>query len=343
MKEQKKINSYGKTTNMLIGKNPIWVYNTSMDEIRVFRRLEGGEMEGGDMFCVSAKQPLWFTLKRFQNESDLKSEFGNENELLQSSCGLTSVDDLEIDSIDVSDIDPVKEFGFLVMGHEFDRYPKQMIRHAKTWEWFLEQPNEDSEDEVSDSKGNKGVRRKRKKSEGNDDDEWRGEREDDKELITKRNQSSHGSNAACNSTNITGTNVKTPAPSSNNAVFLLLCTGHNRRKYIHQLRIFTLTNLFRKILTYESGNFYLILAEIYLFSNKIVFVNFFTLRWFQRKTFSNKCISEKMFSYVWLCPGGGGRGVAEVEGGGGVSGLVVVVQWHWLGITPKNGKQFLSK
>ncbi|KAL7222025.1 hypothetical protein ACSBR1_023862 [Camellia fascicularis] len=178
-------NSKSMVCFQVIGKNPIWVYNTSMDEIRVFRRLEGGEMEVGDMFCVSAKQPLWFTLKRFQNESELKRELGNQNELLQSSCGLTSVDDLEIDSIDVSDIDPVKEFGFLVMGHEFDRYPKDMIRHAKTWEWFLEQPNEDSEDDVPDNKGNKGVRRKRKKSEGNDDDEWTGEREDDKELITK--------------------------------------------------------------------------------------------------------------------------------------------------------------
>lgn len=56
----------------------------------------------------------------------------------------------------------------------------------KTWNWFLEEPNEDSdEDEVSHKKGKKGLRRKRKKDEGNDDDEWTGESEDDKEVIAE--------------------------------------------------------------------------------------------------------------------------------------------------------------
>ena len=72
------------------------------------------------------------------------------------------------------------------MGHEFDHYPKQMIQHANTWDWFLEERKEGhKDDEVSNKKGEIGVRRKRKKGEGNDDDEWTVENEDDKGLITK--------------------------------------------------------------------------------------------------------------------------------------------------------------
>uniref|UniRef100_A0A5B7BKW5 Uncharacterized protein n=1 Tax=Davidia involucrata TaxID=16924 RepID=A0A5B7BKW5_DAVIN len=177
----------------VLGKNPIWVCNRANGEIRVFRRFERGEMEGGDMFCVSAKKPKWFTLKRIEfegaDENEMKSELGNENELaesLKSSSGLGGVAGLELESVDVSDIDPVKEFGFLVIGHEFENYPRQMIHDAKNWDWFLEEPKRDSEDdEILEKRRKYGVRRKREKAEGNGDDDWMGESEDDKESITR--------------------------------------------------------------------------------------------------------------------------------------------------------------
>ncbi|PSR96169.1 RNA polymerase-associated protein [Actinidia chinensis var. chinensis] len=177
----------------VIGKNPMWVYHSASGEIRVFRNSEGDEMEAGDMFCVSAKKPVWFAVKRLEfegeDEREVEREMRSENEMaegIQSGFALRSIEDLDIDSLDVSDIDPVKEFGFLVIGHEFNHYPKQMIRHANTWDWFLDERKEESEDdEVSDKKGKIGARRKRKKGEGNDDDEWMVENEDDKELITK--------------------------------------------------------------------------------------------------------------------------------------------------------------
>ncbi|KAL6972704.1 hypothetical protein U1Q18_026877 [Sarracenia purpurea var. burkii] len=186
-------NSRARVHFEVIGKNPMWVRASDSDEIRVFRRPERGEMEAGDMFCVSAKKPIWFTLKRFgfegEDESEFKRELENVNELAersQRSRGLRCDEDSELDSIDVSGLDPVKEFGFIVMGHEFDHYPKKMIRHAKTWNWFLEEPKEDSEDDdLSDTKRKKFSRGKRKKAEGNDDGEWTGESEDDKEIITK--------------------------------------------------------------------------------------------------------------------------------------------------------------
>lgn len=72
------------------------------------------------------------------------------------------------------------------MGHEFDHYPKQMIRDIKYWDWFLEEPRRDSDDdEYLEKRGKRGVMRKERKAEGNNDDDWTGESDDDKELVAK--------------------------------------------------------------------------------------------------------------------------------------------------------------
>ncbi|GKD67972.1 hypothetical protein Tco_1322062, partial [Tanacetum coccineum] len=81
-------------------------------------------------------------------------------------------------------------FKFLVIGYEFDHYPKKMIRDIRNWDWFLEEHKEEDsdEDEVSDRKLKKGKRRKRKKGGANDDEDddvWTGESEEDAELIKK--------------------------------------------------------------------------------------------------------------------------------------------------------------
>ncbi|RVW51884.1 hypothetical protein VitviT2T_013259 [Vitis vinifera] len=150
---------------VVIGKNPFWVLSSGSGEIRVFRRHQRGEMESGDSFCVSSKNPIWFSLKR--------TEFPE-----MGRCGF--------ESLSVSDVDPVKEFGFIVMGHEFDSYPQRMICDIKNWNWFLEEPSKDGEDdEVSEKKEKKGTRGKRKQAEGNDDDDWMGESDEDKELVAK--------------------------------------------------------------------------------------------------------------------------------------------------------------
>lgn len=101
------------------------------------------------------KPPVCFTLKRCQNEPEIGDRSVSEKE-----SGLNSVD--------ISDIDPVKEFGFIVMGKEFDQYPKQRIRDMKHWDWFLEEAREDSEDDER----RKGGRKKKRKNEENgvDDD-----------------------------------------------------------------------------------------------------------------------------------------------------------------------------
>ncbi|KAL2462562.1 SMAD/FHA domain-containing protein [Forsythia ovata] len=148
----------------VIGKNPIWVHTSKSDEVKAFRSSEKGEMESGDMFCMSAKNPTWFTLKKTEieganveekefvgeNENEVKRELGLECELaesLHSGSGPIVVEELEPESVDISGTDPIKEFEFVVMGHEFDRYPKIMIRDIKDFDWFLEGPGEDSDDD----------------------------------------------------------------------------------------------------------------------------------------------------------------------------------------------------
>lgn len=76
------------------------------------------------------------------------------------------------------------EFGFLVMGHEFEQYPKSMVRNVENWEWFLEEPGKESSDE-EDFEERRKMRRKRKAFKDNEDDEWTGDSGEDKDLVAK--------------------------------------------------------------------------------------------------------------------------------------------------------------
>ncbi|GFP85693.1 hypothetical protein PHJA_000713000 [Phtheirospermum japonicum] len=168
----------------VLGRNPIYV--SKDNEVKIFRRFERGEMGDGDMFCVSAKNPVWHTLRKTEDDCTAGVRRNDsESELAASSereFGFEGIEDLQHESVDNSDIDPVKEFGFVVIGHEFDSYPKNMIRDIKNWDWFIEEARKDTEDDDDDDEGKK---RKRKKGPENDDDEWTGESEDDKVLIDK--------------------------------------------------------------------------------------------------------------------------------------------------------------
>ncbi|KAH7547154.1 chromatin modification-related protein EAF7 [Ziziphus jujuba] len=165
----------------VLGKNPIWVRSRTDGEVRVFRRLEKGEMVPGDSFCVSGNRPTWFSLRKVGVGDEVEVEEGETRALAVEGELAESFEDF-----DVSGIDPVKEFGFVVMGHEFDLYPKHKIRNMKSWDWFLEEPRKESEgdDEKFEKKVRTTGKRKKRKDEGNDDDdEWTGESEDDKELV----------------------------------------------------------------------------------------------------------------------------------------------------------------
>ncbi|XP_042517598.1 glutamic acid-rich protein [Macadamia integrifolia] len=182
----------------VLGKNPFWVFSNSSGDVRAFGRFERGELRIGDRFCVSAEKPILFRLKRIGVEdpegkekcvpkavecSRRVSEAKVMAESIQNVVGkFEGEESLGSESLNVSDIDPVKEFGFVVMGHEFDRYPKQMVRDINNWKWYLEEAREDIEDddllEKNSSKGKKIVGRK-KNDKRNDDEEWMGESEDE--------------------------------------------------------------------------------------------------------------------------------------------------------------------
>ncbi|KAH0982413.1 hypothetical protein GBA52_009590 [Prunus armeniaca] len=165
----------------VLGRNPIWVRSQKDGGVRVFRRSEKGEVAAGDWFCVSGNRPVWFRVRNVEVEERENRVLESESELAE---GLQRGSELE--GLDVSGIDPVKEFGFVVMGHEFDPHPKQMIRDVKKWNWFLEEPRKESEnDDEFEQKERKGAPRKRKKGKENEDEEWTGESEADEELVAK--------------------------------------------------------------------------------------------------------------------------------------------------------------
>ncbi|KAL3528621.1 hypothetical protein ACH5RR_007943 [Cinchona calisaya] len=166
----------------VVGKNPIWVHSRKSGKVSTFRTSETGEMEIGDMFCVSAKNSIWFAIQIADFEAKIvKKDLGFE-----SICELQDFDAFQPNSIDISLIDPVKEFGVLVIGKEFDSYPKKMIRDIKNWDWFLEEGGEVSEeDEFDKDKRKKDGRRKRKKGGEDENEVWTGESEEEKELLLK--------------------------------------------------------------------------------------------------------------------------------------------------------------
>ncbi|KAL6563305.1 hypothetical protein OROHE_005892 [Orobanche hederae] len=171
----------------VLGRNPVYV--SKDNEVKIFRRFERGEMEDGDMFCASAQKPVWYTLRKIETcgedvrRNDLESELAGD---FESMSGFKGAEDLQPEGVHISHVDPVKEFAFVVMGHEFDSYPSKKIRDIKNWDWFLEEARKDSKDDDDEyTEGNNSARRKRKKGTQNDDEDWTGESEDDKVLTEK--------------------------------------------------------------------------------------------------------------------------------------------------------------
>ncbi|CAH1442464.1 unnamed protein product [Lactuca virosa] len=169
------------------GKNPVWVRDRRNDEIRVYKRSEGGEIKNGDSFCVASKNPVWFNVKRIAGENEDDSESKSELSLDEAFAETSGIEYDEVETGDISHIDAVKEFGFVVVGHEFDHYPKKMLSDVSNWDWFLEEPKQESdEEEVNERKRKKSTRKRRKKSGEDDDDEvWTGESGEDAEIIKK--------------------------------------------------------------------------------------------------------------------------------------------------------------
>ncbi|KAI4331278.1 hypothetical protein MLD38_029477 [Melastoma candidum] len=146
----------------------------------------------GDAFCFSGNEPFWFFLEEGTQAAQVCTaggvvDMGRESDVDE---GL---------EVDVSAIDPVKEFGFLVVGHEFDSYPRHMLREVNDWDWFLEEPSkewDDGRDESDEARARSRRKRKRmKKAKGDameEDEEWMGESEEDEEVLRKVSKAKKG-------------------------------------------------------------------------------------------------------------------------------------------------------
>ncbi|XP_030969663.1 uncharacterized protein LOC115989934 [Quercus lobata] len=174
---------YSKVSFEVVGKNPMSVKEHGSGEIRVFRKGEKGDVAEGDWLCLlSGKRPVWFAVRESGSGEKEKRVLESEIGLGESLGGGFEFDDgVDVEALD---IDPVKEFGFLVMGHEFDHYPKQMLRDIRNWDWFLEEPKRESDDdEYLEKSAKRGVMKRRRKAAGNDDDDdFTGESDDERSL-----------------------------------------------------------------------------------------------------------------------------------------------------------------
>ncbi|KAG9453783.1 hypothetical protein H6P81_006687 [Aristolochia fimbriata] len=159
----------------------------------------------GDQLSLSLKNLVFYTLKKVGvGEEEEEHERKRVREVVQRSemetlegeetrraAGLyggetTGSVDLEVVSIDLSQIDLVKDFDFLWKGEEFNHYPKQKIPDIANWNWFINDTNGSGEDDDARSpKGRKHERRKDKKIDDDEDEDWTGESEVDMASVKK--------------------------------------------------------------------------------------------------------------------------------------------------------------
>ncbi|KAF5816885.1 putative transcription factor interactor and regulator FHA-SMAD family [Helianthus annuus] len=156
------------------GKNPIWVRHSTNPHIRVYNASQSGQLNIGDSFCLSSKHPVWFNLNKIASADE-------SNRYEEAFAEISGFDHDEIETTDIDD--PVQEFGFVVMGREFDCYQKKLIRDTRNWNWFLEEPIKDSDDEEDDEKRSRKKRKKSGKRDDVDDEVWTGESEEEEEDV----------------------------------------------------------------------------------------------------------------------------------------------------------------
>lgn len=133
------------------------------------------------------------------NKVQLDEERGKGKEGPRVELELEEQDETEIQdlgllqSLDLSHIDPVAEFGFLVEGSEFEQYGKRRVHDVDRWDLFLgKDPEKSSEDEDEDFReekkleGKKGKhKKKREAKDKKEDEDWTGEGEEETTQINK--------------------------------------------------------------------------------------------------------------------------------------------------------------
>ncbi|XP_030969670.1 uncharacterized protein LOC115989945 [Quercus lobata] len=189
---------YSKVLFEVVGKNPIWVREHGSGEIRSFRMGEKGDVAEGDWLCLlSGKRPVWFAVRESGSGEREKRVLESEIGLGESLGGGFEFDDgVDVEALDIDPVKGVIDQSEIVrmVGEKYRIIPlkfvvshrfKQMLRDIRNWDWFLEEPKRESDDdEYLEKSGKRSVMKRRRKAAGNDDD-FTGESDDDKELVKK--------------------------------------------------------------------------------------------------------------------------------------------------------------
>uniref|UniRef100_A0A0D3GHY4 Uncharacterized protein n=1 Tax=Oryza barthii TaxID=65489 RepID=A0A0D3GHY4_9ORYZ len=208
----------------VVGRNPVVVRSVGGGGggSRVFRRGEAGELRDGDGLALSLRSPssVWAvrrsSSKGGDGDGDVEAEVldavarrerrtrerkererraaeeamevtADEEAAVAAEAASNGDSDAEAEDLnfDLASIEPVREFGFLSMGHEFDKYPKGRIRPPKDWNWFLEEVRKGSDDEDDEGGKFKGKGANKKNEGQREDEDWIGESEDKKDSLSR--------------------------------------------------------------------------------------------------------------------------------------------------------------
>ncbi|KAH9329470.1 hypothetical protein KI387_001578, partial [Taxus chinensis] len=175
----------------VLGANPICILRSGAgaaadSSLEFLKKGESAYVGIGDKFSLSVKEPHFFALKKGGIEEAVERRERRAVERKHNE-GI----DLSLESLNLSYIDPVAEFGFLVEGSEFEQFGKRCINDMDKWSWYLikdPEKSSDDEDSVEEGKpiGGKGTSEKKKEAKSaNRDIDWMGESEEEKERINK--------------------------------------------------------------------------------------------------------------------------------------------------------------
>ncbi|KAJ7539740.1 hypothetical protein O6H91_11G107400 [Diphasiastrum complanatum] len=181
--------------------------NNEMLELQEVEQISSKEEEEGIAEAVARRKRLRFELQKEQRKQLEKLELDQNTVDVSKASTSKDVakiqDEMESEQVDYSQqkhinllqVDPVADFGFIVEGSEFDKF--KGCKNGRNLDWYIDRKrpadNDNEEEEDSSSSRVKGARKNQPKFgkrslQGHrevEDEDWEGESEDEKVLVTK--------------------------------------------------------------------------------------------------------------------------------------------------------------